>query len=170
VDVSTFANRINDLDPERQSIIRRCLFWLRKGAEATDDDDERFTYRWISLETLLAIIQKNSTEKRLLSIMLDNYLKKERANEIFEKNKTTIVELSKANLIGLHEYKYSEKLKKILEKQQSDFKAIMVEVTLCIYEVRNRIFHKGEIMPLITGCNSLLKDLVREILLDILGL
>jgi hypothetical protein len=42
-DAGTFVNKINGLDSEKQTIIRKCLFWLRKGAEATDD--ERFTYR-----------------------------------------------------------------------------------------------------------------------------
>jgi hypothetical protein len=166
IDASTFANKLNSLDSEKQTIIRKCLFWLRKGAEATDD--ERFIYRWISLEALLAIIQKNSTEK-MLSVILNNYLKNERAKEIFEKNKKAILELSEANLIGWNGAKYSEKLKETF-KQQSDFKVMMTKVTLCIFEIRNRLFHRGEIMPLIAGCNSLLKDLIREVLIGILGL
>lgn len=164
-DSGTLANRINDLDFGKQTTIRKCLFWLRKGAEATND--ERFTYRWISLETLLATIQKNSTEK-MLSIMLNNYLKNERAKEIFEKNKQTIVELSGANLIGWNGAKYSEKLKEILK--QTDFKAIMTKVILCIFEARNRLFHRGEVTPLLVGCNSLLRDLIREVLMGILGI
>jgi hypothetical protein len=160
METSVFMNQMNDLDAEKQAIIHKCLFWLRKGAETRDD--ERFIYRWISLEALLAILQKSLTEK-MLSALLNNYLKNERAKDIVEKNKQTIIDLSEANLVGWKGAKYSEGLKEIL-KQQSCFKAIMVKAVLCIYEVRNKLFHRGEIMFLLAGCNSLLRDLIKEIL------
>ena len=163
---NTLMKKMIKLDNVNKTAIDKCLSWLRRGAET--EKDERFLYRWISLEALLIILQQEySSTQKMLSVLLNTYLNNETARDIYEKNKNTFNELASANLVGWNGAKRSEKLKRMLERQD-DFKAILIKAILCVFEVRNRLFHRGEELSLIPLCNSLLKDLINKILLGIL--
>jgi len=99
----------------------------------------------------------------MINVLLDSYLKNDIAKIIFYQNKEIIDELIKADLIGRNGATPSRNLKDIIERK-GDFKAIMNKVALCVFEVRNSLFHRGEVLSLINGCNSLMRDLVNKTL------
>jgi len=164
--VNTLMKKTTQLDSENQTAINKCLFWMRRGAETRKE--ERFIYRWISFEALFKILQEEySSTQKMLSVLLNTYLKNETAKSIYAKNKKMVNELAEADLVGFFGAKQSEKLKRMLQ-EQADFKAIMIRAMLCVFEVRNRLFHRGEEMSLIPACNSLLRYVINETLIAFL--
>lgn len=96
--------------------------------------------------------------------------KKETAHKIFEKHQEVIIDLSNANLVGTDregkDIKYSEDLKLASLKENHDYKDILQKAILCIYEVRNNLFHKGKVLDLIADSSTLLRDVIRGYLID----
>jgi hypothetical protein len=157
--------RMNCLAGNEKKSLSRSVSWLRRAAEA--DNEEKFMYRWISLEALCGILPEISSTQKMLNILVHKYLKIDSAKDIFHRNKNTIDELVKAKLVGWKGRKPSEKLKETIQ-QNADCKAIMSKAALCVFEVRNSLFHKGEVLSLLGGCSLLLRDLVNKIIIDIL--
>jgi len=104
----------------------------------------------------------------MINVLLNTHLDNETAKSIFEANENAINELAKANLVGWNGAKRSKDLNSVLQ-QQTDFKTIAMRATLCIFEVRNRLFHRGEETSLISPCNSLLRHLINKTLMRIAG-
>jgi hypothetical protein len=164
---NALMERISRLDGNTQAAICKCLSWLRRAAE--NSRDERFIYRWISIEALFGVLQeKHSSTQKMINVLLNTHLDNETAKSIFKANENAINELAKANLVGWNGAKRSEDLNSVLQ-QQTDFKTITMRATLCILEVRNRLFHRGEETSLISPCNSLLRHLINKTLMSIAG-
>jgi len=81
-------------------------------------------------------------------VLLNQYLTTPVANEILEKHKETVNELSRANLISWREARRNEKLRELLARARSDPKTILIKAAFCILEVRNKVFHKGKVLEL----------------------
>lgn len=154
---SEFLAKLDKLPREKREIISRSLRWFRKASEANGED--RFIYRWISFEALVGLVEEGK-----LPVLLNQYLTTPVANEILEKHKETVNELSRANLISLSGVNRSEKLRELLVRARGDPKAILIKAILCIREVRHILFHKGEVLELMKGSSSLLRDIIRECL------
>lgn len=153
--------KINKLPQEKQDIISRSLRWFRKASEV--DGEDKFIYRWISFEALLGFLKKKRATQNLIPEFVDRFLETETARKIFQKHQRTVEDLSNANLVSWGCVPYSEQLRESLEKGR-DPRAILPKATLCIFEVRNNLFHKGEVLGLIKGSSSLLRDIIRECL------
>lgn len=163
----TLMQRVSRLSNEEQDAVSRPVFWLRRAAEVSGE--ERFVYRWISLEALCAVPQNTySSTQKMLNILLNSYLTTGTAQDIYTRNKGTIEELARANLTGIRGPNRSVDLKEILENGANP-KAIVSKVALCVFEVRNSLFHKGEVLSLVSGCNFLLRDIVSKTLIDVIG-
>jgi hypothetical protein len=164
--VNSLITKKNQLEKDKQNAIDNCLFWLRKAAESALN--ERFIYRWVSLEALSGVLdeQFDSTEPMVNSII--NKLKSESARAVFEKHRKLINQLIDASLKGLRGRKRSEELKQAIAsfEGKADYKAVMTKTALCIYEVRNKFLHKGEALPLVGSCNTLLRELIHSIVID----
>jgi hypothetical protein len=161
------SSKIHKLMDNEQSAIDRCLFWLRKGAEATSN--ERFICRWVSLEALSGVLdeQFSSTERLVNSLI--NKLRNESAKTLFERNEKLLEQFVIASLDGWKNQKRSDELKRAIStlEKNGDYKAVMMKTALCIYEVRNKFLHRGEAMSLINGCNTLLRELIHALLKDL---
>lgn len=151
--------KINKLPQEKQDIISRSLRWFRKASEV--DGEDRFIYRWVSFEALLGLIEKRKQTQNLILEFVDRFIETEIARRIFKEHQRTVEGLSDAKLVSWRGVPYSEQLKELLMKE-SDPRAILPKAAVCIFEVRNRLFHKGEILGLVNGCSSLLRDILRE--------
>lgn len=152
---------IDTLPILRREIILRSLRWIRSGAEASSED--RFIYRWISFELLLALLEKKGKyTPTLIPEFIHKYMKTGTAKLVFQKHKATIKKLSMANLIGWKKAERSKELLGLLRRRKHDLKAILTKTMLCIYEVRNTLFHKGEALEIMKQSSSLLKDVYRE--------
>ena len=152
----------------RRDIIVRSLRWFRRGAEANSED--RFIYRWISFDLLLALLvlekkekhKAKGTPKLIREFMMSKYMKAETAKLISHKHKLTIEKLSRANLKGFRGAERSKALLEELQRQKPNLKDILTKTMLCIYEVRNTLFHKGEVLETINQSSALLRDFFRE--------
>jgi len=158
-------SRSRKLNSQEQNAINKCLSWFRKSSEVAGE--EKFIYRWISLEALCGFLSEVSSTKTMLNTLLHNKLKIDSAKAIIDNNKNTIDELIKANLIGWKGARPSENLKKMVKKN-ADAKTIVSKAVLCVLEVRNSLFHKGEVLSLLEGCSSLLRDVIGKTVMDIL--
>ncbi len=144
----------------RRHIILRSLRWFRRGAEGNSED--RFIYRWISFDLLLALLEKKGKSTPKLIPEFIQILKTETAKQIFLKHEETIKKLSMANLIGWTGAERSNALLELLQRRKHNLKAILTKTMLCIYEVRNTLFHKGEVLETINQSSALLRDVFRE--------
>ena len=151
---------IDTLPILRREIILRSLRWIRSGAEASSED--RFIYRWISFELLLALLEKKGMSTPKLIPEFIKILKTETAKQIFLNHEETIKKLSMANLIGWKGAERSKDLLELLQRRKHNLKAILTKTMLCIYEVRNTLFHKGEVLETINQSSALLRDVFRE--------
>lgn len=158
---ATLVARMRALPIEDMKTIHRTLRWLRKASTAHGED--RFIYDWISFDSMLGLLKKSKATQNLIPEFLDRALNTQAANRIVQKHHTTIETLSKANLVGFRGTGYSEKLALDLKKKVSP-RAILPKVVLCIYEVRNNMFHKGESTELTTHSDKLLMDIAKECL------
>jgi len=153
---------------QRRGIIVRSLRWFRRGAEANSED--RFIYRWISFDLLVALLGLEKKEKTkpkgtptlIKEFMNSKYMKAETAKMIFDKHKLTIEKLSKANLKSFRGTERSKQLLELLPGPKHKLKHILTKVMLCIYELRNTLFHKGELFETINQNSALLGDVFRE--------
>lgn len=166
-DANVLSSKIHKLTNNEQSAIGRCLFWLRKGAEATPN--ERFIYRWISLEALSGVLERQSDSTGRWVNLLINRLRNESAKTVFERNEKLFEQLVVASLIGWKNQRRSDELKQAISalEKNGDYKSVMMKMALCIYEVRNKFLHRGEAMSLINDCNTLLRELIHALLKDL---
>ena len=65
-------------------------------------------------------------------------------------------------MINLNGVNRSEKIRELLVRARDYPKAILIKAIFCIREVRHILFHKGEVLELIKGSSSLLRDIIRE--------
>lgn len=148
---------ISKLPQDEKDILARSMRWFRKASEIGGED--RFVYSWISLEALLGLLKKEKSTQELICLFINEFLKPKTAQEIFNKHQKVIEDLSKANLKGYHGTKYSEQLLELLKKD-ADSKAVLQKAVLCVYEVRNKLFHKG-IADLAIYSSSFLRDIIK---------
>lgn len=163
-EAANFDNQIYRLPDEESSIILKSLHWFRKASET--DGEERFIFRWISFEQLLELLNKRAHTQNLIPEFIDLFLRTEISRTIFQKHRQIIENLAKTNLVGFEDtprVRYSEMLGDLIQRS-ADARAIMPKVMLCIYEVRNRLFHRGEVLELMQDCSSMLREIIRECL------
>ena len=164
---NSLSSKIHGLSTMKQAAIDRCLFWLRKGAEAASV--ERFIYRWVSFEALSGVLddKSDSTDKWVNSLI--NKLANESAKTVFNGNKAVAKQLEAASLISWKGLNRSQELKEAIGglERNGDYKTVMMRTASCIHEVRNKFLHGGEVISLIDGCNTLLKELTHALLKDL---
>lgn len=161
------AKKLNRLNAGTQEIVLRTLAWLRKAAETSGE--EKFIYRWISLEALCGMAATTSSTPKMLNDLISHYLKMDTAKAVFERNNQTIDDLAKSNIAGWHNRKPSADLVAAINKGENR-KVLLCRAVLCVYEVRNGLFHKGDLSRLLDGCSQFLRDLTNSILTDILSI
>jgi len=152
----------------KKKIIGRALYWLRKATEVSGEE-EKFIYRWIALEALSGFSVTTSSARRMLNDLLSCRLELDSANEVFELDKETINILGKSNIVGWRGRHPSINLANAIENKEN-CKVILSRAVLCIYEVRNSLFHQGLVAELLNGCSSLLRDLNNSLIRDILSI
>jgi len=159
--VSKLLTELYRLPQSEQDIIFRSLRWFRKASETSGED--RFIFRWVSFEALLGLLNKDIGTQGLINEFINTYLERQTIQEILQKHKTIIERLSKANLRSWQGKLYSKPLQDSLEKGH-DVKSILQKAALCVYQVRNDLFHKGAVIQLMEDSGSLLRDIIRECL------
>ncbi len=153
------------LSKQQKNSLANCLNWLRRGADASGND--RFIYRWISLEALFGVLKLNGKTTVPLINELVGKLKNESLKGIYERNKEIVNQLVEANLEGYRGAKPSGNLKTAIEADVG-YTHIIQKTALCVYEVRNKLIHTGEALLILDGCSSFLRDLISTCVRDLL--
>jgi hypothetical protein len=136
--------------------------WFRKASEL--DGEDQFIHRWISFEALLGLLNMTNSTPALSNMFIHRFLNTKTAQTIFNRNQKVITDLSEAGLLGYRGANYSENLALSLNKNHP--KEIISKANLCIYEVRNKLLHKGEVLNFIADSSSLLNDIIKGCLKD----
>jgi hypothetical protein len=163
-------NDIDRLGPDRRDIVDRSMRWFRRASET--DGEDRFVFRWISYEAILGLPEltglqgTRSGTQKLSNTFINDFLETSTVRAILEKHSGTMTVLADAGLEGYQGKTFSADLKSVLKGSHK--KAILQRAVLCVYEVRNSLFHKGQALSLIDDSSLLLRDLVRGCLRDYL--
>jgi hypothetical protein len=177
IEVAGTVNLLRDidrLDPDKRGIVDRSMRWFRRASETCGED--RFVCRWISYEALLGLPElmglqgrkrSGTARAKLSNTFINDCLETNTVRAILEKHSGTILALADAGLEGYSGETFSADLKSVLKGSHK--KAILQRVLLCVYEVRNSLFHKGQALGLIDNSSLLLRDIVRGCLRDYLA-
>ncbi|MCK4456287.1 MAG: hypothetical protein KAW39_00950 [Thermoplasmata archaeon] len=151
---------------DKRDEIDRCVKWLKKGHSLSDPVDQFLMY-WISFNVLYGLLSDRGKQTDRVSIneLLNGHPReKESITHILNKHGETVDILAGAELTDWHERtSYSEKLQESLKTD--NYRDQLKKVALCLYVVRNQVFHGGrgllEARDFYIGCSSLLFDLLR---------
>lgn len=155
-----------DHDPDSKAL-KRCLEWLRKGEDAPEAVD-RFIMYWVAFNIVYGLIGRKS-DATLISELLNTRYKSENLSNILNSYDSTIWKLTSLELKSWNRRRdFSHELEVALESRDDRMK--IAKVGLCLYTIRNQLFHAG-LVPIqdrvfMDNCVSLLKAIIRDVLIS----
>jgi len=156
-----------------RELLERSRRWFRKARDA-DDDVDRFVSQWIAFNSLYGMFDPDK-KGDLIAIknLINEHPSTEKIRGILDAHEETIRKLASKGLKDWHEQKdYSEELKSLIGNQ--DVRRTLMAVGLCLFIVRNEVFHGGttpsEEMHFIRECSQLLERIYRECYCSYVGL
>ena len=160
-----------ELHPQKRSL-ERSLRWFRK-ANDSDDDVDMFVTLWVAFNSFYSMFAEKKGDKTAIKTLLDSHPGAERIKEIIATHRTIIEALASKKLTDWHETTdYSEQLRASLGGH--DVRGTLQKVGLCLWVVRNEVFHGGtapnQDLGFLRGCSELLKRIYRECFCSFLGL
>jgi hypothetical protein len=151
--------------------LKRCFEWLRKGEDAPDAVDKFIMY-WVAFNIVYGLIGRKS-DATLITELLNTRYKSENISNILSNYDSTIRTLTSLELKSWgHRRNFSHELAVALESR--DDRRKISQVVLCLYTIRNQLFHAG-LVPIqdrvfMNNCVSLLKAIIRDVLISHLGM
>jgi len=169
MDLKRFLSFLEKLKKHHEKqTLDRCKEWFKKGMQEGDAVNKFIMY-WIAFNSLYSLSNTNKSDEHDINKLFNNCPKDVNVIiKIFDIHDEIINLLCQKNLTNRHGTKnYSDDLKKSLSVSQINRKT-MRELSLCLWRVRNDVFHGGN-MPedekiFIGKCASLLKDIVRSMM------
>jgi hypothetical protein len=160
-----------DLHPQRHSL-ERSLRWFRK-ANDSDDDVDVFVTLWVAFNSFYSMFAEKKGDTKSIKVLMDSHPSTERIKEIIEDNMATIQALISKNLMDWHKQtNYSTQLRASIGSQ--DVRRTFQKIGLCLWVVRNEVFHGGttpnQDLGFLRDCSGLLKRIYRECFCSFLGL
>ncbi|HIH96378.1 MAG TPA: hypothetical protein HA348_02615 [Thermoplasmata archaeon] len=135
--------------------------------------EDKFIMFWISFNALYGYNAKKNNVKvkdeTQINILLNNFPNKQNKKTVVDlvnRHGDEIDELSNANLISWNGKNRSEDLKKALNAQHN--RNILKKTALCIYAVRNDLFHSGISPTSRESCTLILQDMIKSITKEII--
>lgn len=165
MDLNRFISFLEKLKkhPEKETL-DRCKEWFKRGIEEKDTVNKFIMY-WITFNSLYSLFGKYGNQKNIEEL-LNNYPKyMNTIDKILDKHNGIINSLCQKNFTSRDgKRNYSDELKKSLLSTHNHRK--MQSIGLCLWQVRNDIFHGGNTPEgekiFIGECASLLNDIVRS--------
>jgi len=171
------------IEKQNESDIYRITKWFRRGMDKREEDKDKFIMFWISFNVLYGYYAKKNNEERdnakknneerdinvkQINNLLNNFPSKRNKmlDVLVNRHRAEIDELSNASLITLHGKNRSVDLKNALKAQHN--REILKKTALCIYAVRNDLFHGGNFTSLISSCTLILQDMIKSITKEII--
>jgi hypothetical protein len=158
----SFSEKLK-IHPEKETL-DRCEEWFKRGIEEKNAVNKLIMY-WIAFNGLYSIFNPNKDTKAINKLLNDYPKDVAIINEILKKHSGIIDLLCQKNLVSRNGKKnYSDNLKQSL--QSTDNHRKMKSISLCLWQVRNSVFHGGNTPKretiFIGRCASLLKDIFRS--------
>ena len=152
-----------DLHPQKRSL-ERSVRWFRK-ANDSDDDVDMFVTLWVAFNSFYSIFADKKGDKTAINTLLNSHPDADRIKEIIATHRTVIEALASKKLTDWHETTdYSEQLRASLGGH--DVRSTLQKVGLCLWVVRNDVFHGGttpnQDLGFLRACSELLKRIYRE--------
>jgi hypothetical protein len=144
----------------------RSLRWLRKASRSSEVVD-RFVMLWIAFNAFYRALDQNETgEKTAIQNLIMRYPSIEKIREILVSHDVTVKTLASRDLWDRRRRtNYSADLRSLMETE-ADPRIILQKVCLCLYTVRNSIFHGGakprRDTDFVKACSGLLMRIHRE--------
>ena len=148
--------------------VYRITKWFRRGMNTRGED--KFIMLWISFNALYGYNAKKNKKSGKVAEQIESLFKvvsdEQEIVDLVNRHRDRIDELSNADLISLYGTNRSEDLKKALKDQ--DNREILKKTALCIYNVRNDLFHGGISPASIDSCTLILQDMIKSITKEII--
>jgi hypothetical protein len=166
-DVNKFIELTRKLEMNaNEQSLRRSLRWFMK-AEDVDDPVDAFVSQWIAFNALYGMFDSNKRgDRTAIKNLINSHPGQEEIREILSACSGTVKKLASRNLTEWRDPKknYSNELRQIINNH--DVRRILTAVGLCLFVVRNQIFHGGtmpeEQIDFIRECSRLLHRIYRE--------
>lgn len=152
-------------DTNKDTLLRS-LRWLRKASRSSEVVD-RFVMLWIAFNVFYrALDQHETAEKTAIKNLIMRYPSIEKIRKILASHDATVKTLASKDLWDQRRHtNYSANLMSVIEAE-ADPRIILQNVCLCLYMVRNRIFHGGakprRDTDFVKACSELLMRIYRE--------
>lgn len=162
--MSKVIEKINNSNYKENLIMS--INWVTKEAI---NNIEAFLYNWISFNILFSLLSPTKSNKKGIEFFSQKYPNLEIVNERLNQNNKLIIELSDMDIVSDYDEKYSLLLKDALSL--SDKRQIWKYLLLCIYQIRNELFHKGKQSDFpLDRINLLMTEVIKITILDIINL
>jgi hypothetical protein len=161
-----------EMHRERETI-QRSLRWFRK-AKATKDVVDGFVMQWIAFNALYGLFTPDKKgDQAAIRGLINAHPSHEKIKEILKANAEAIDELATSNLTDWRgQRNYSDELKRLIGN--TDVRRTLMAVSLCLFSVRNQVFHGGttpvQELDFVRKCCQLLEFIYRKCLCSYVGL
>jgi hypothetical protein len=170
VDVEKSLALIDKLrsDPNKRAL-ERSLRWLRKASHSHQVVDT-FIMLWIAFNAFYGTFDPQKRgDRHAIKQLINRFPSTEKIEEILVHHDPTVRTLASRGLMdwrGQRQRSHSEDLRKLLKMERKDARRILQTIGLCLFVVRNDIFHGG-MKPshdpdFVRECSELLKRVYRE--------
>ena len=170
VDVENALSLIDKarIDPNKRGL-RRSLRWLSKASHSHQVVDI-FILLWIAFNAFYGTFDPQKRgDKHAIKQLINRFPSTEKIEEILAHHDRTVRTLASKGLMdwrGQRQRSHSEELRKLLKAKRKDARRILQTIGLCLFAVRNDIFHGGmkpsQDTAFIRECSELLKRIYRE--------
>ncbi len=163
-DLSTF-NRISEkIDSNQHTKIFKHI--LKISNLSTSRIEEEFFYKWTAFNILYGIINEHDGEKAGIENFALLHPNVDELKKILLTNSILIQNLIQANLTNLKGNNVSLELSNAII--ENDDRKTWRLILLCIYQIRNNLFHSGMIFDDFQSINKLLKNCLNLSLIEII--
>ncbi|WP_339136619.1 MAG: hypothetical protein WGN25_01920 [Candidatus Electrothrix sp. GW3-4] len=169
----TFYNKRTHLETKDDAVLRISK-WL-EFCESTSGDVEKFRILWSAFNSLFTVYahfrrKSGKNEKEKIKISVGGLITTDEARNLLHQadQKSTIDSLISFNIVSDYGDAFSENLKTDAKSPNPDYLLVLKKAVLCVYGIRNEIFHDGprvdDIEEKATVARDLLAPVIRKCL------
>ena len=168
-----FYSQRTHLEIKNDAVLRTAS-WLEKY-ESTPKEIEKFRTLWPAFNTLFTVYahfrgKSGKKEKEKIRLSIGGLISPDEARDLIKQanQKKTIDSLISFNIVSDYGDAFSENLKTDAKSPNPDYLLVLKKAVLCVYGIRNEIFHDGprvdDIEEKATVARDLLAPVIRKCL------
>ncbi|WPD22438.1 MAG: hypothetical protein SD837_19890 [Candidatus Electrothrix scaldis] len=158
----------------KNDAVLKIASWLEKY-ESIPEEVEKFRILWSAFNTLFTVYahfrgKSGKNEKEKIKISIGGLITTDEARNLLHQadQKSTIDSLISFNIVSDYGDAFSENLKTDAKSPNPDYLLVLKKAVLCVYGIRNEIFHDGprvdDIEEKATVARDLLAPVIRKCL------